>query len=409
MPALSKRGYSIPFSPFRKLIPFADEAKANGKHVFHLNIGQPDIETPDYALEAVRENEGKVVHYCPAVGNIGLRQKMASYYQKFDIVVDPEQIIITNGGSEALNFLFQACLNPNEEVIAPEPFYANYVGYAHSTDVHIRPLTSHIEDGFQLPSVEAFEAIITPQTKAILITNPNNPTGAFYSKSDLEALAAIAKKYDLFLFADEVYKEFCFDNQPFFSVLNLDGMEDHVVAVDSISKSYSACGARIGSIVTRNTDLLDSFTRLAKLRLSPSYYGQLLAEAILGQENDYLAMVKEEYNMRRKVVYNRLQKMPGVTSYLPGGAFYCFARFPIDDCNRFCQWLLESFDYEGKTLMLAMGDAFYATPGLGKNEVRIAFVLNCDDLEQAMDCLEEALKVYPGRTESFEGLLAKVS
>ena len=409
MPALSKRGYSIPFSPFRKLIPFADEAKANGKQVFHLNIGQPDIETPHYALQAVRGHEDRVVSYTPAVGQLSLRKKMAVYYQKFGIFVDPEQMIITNGGSEALNFLFQSCLNPGDEVIAPEPFYANYVGYAHSTDVHIRPLTSYIENGFQLPSIEAFEATITPQTKAILITNPNNPTGALYNKSDLEELAAIAKKYDLFLFADEVYKEFCFDDQSFFSVLSLAGMDDHVVVVDSISKSFSACGARIGSIVTRNADLLNSFTRLAKLRLSPSYYGQLLAEAILGREEPYLTRVKDEYDKRRKVVFNRLKKMPGVTTYLPGGAFYCFAKFPIDDCNRFCQWLLDSFDYQDKTLMLAMGDAFYATPGLGKDEVRIAFVLNSDDLEQAMDCLEEALKVYPGRTKPTEKVLEKVS
>lgn len=397
MPDISQRGKTVPFSPFRKLIPFADQAKAQGKHVYHLNIGQPDILTPPYAIDAVNKMDEKIISYCPAVGFLSLRKKMVNYYHKFDIQLEDEEIIVTNGASEALQFIFQACLNVGEEVIAPAPFYANYTGFAHSTDVVIKPLNCMIEDGFQLPDLETFERAITPRTKAIMITNPNNPTGALYEKEILEGLAKLVKRYDLFLIADEVYKEFCFDGATFYSVLNLPGLEDHTIVVDSISKSFSSCGARIGSILTRNKTVLESITRLAKLRLSPSFYGQKLAEAIFGAEEDYLKEVIQEYDLRRRVVYDRLRKMDGVVSYLPGGAFYCFAKFPIDDCNRFCQWLLESFDHHGETVMLAMGDAFYATPGLGKDEVRIAFVLNARDLEKAMDCLEEALKVYPGR------------
>ena len=327
---------------------------------------------------------------------------MVGYYKQFGVEVTTDQIIVTNGASEGLQFVFQACMNRGDEVIAPEPFYANYAGFAHSTDVVIRPITCDLEDGFSLPGLKDFEELINERTKAIMITNPNNPTGALYDEKMLRGLAELVKKYDLFLIADEVYREFCFDNQSFFSVLKLDHIADHVIVIDSISKRFSACGARVGGIIAKNEALLESLTKYAKLRLSPPFFGQLLAEFIHGKEQSYMQTVIAEYDRRRKVVFERLQQMEGVTSYLPGGAFYCFARFPIDDCNRFCRWLLESFDYRGETVMLAMGDAFYATPGLGKQEVRIAFVLNCEALNRAMDCLEVALNAYPGRISISE-------
>ena len=399
----------MPFSPFRKLAPYADDAKAKGIHVYHLNIGQPDIETPPHALNALRDFDGKIISYCPSVGNPSYREKLVGYYRKFGIEVATEEIIVTNGGSEALGFVFQVCMNPGEEVIIPEPFYANYSGFAHMAQVKVRPLTCRIEDGFALPSIEAFESKITEKTRAIVLTNPNNPTGAFYDQRMLTKLFLLAQKYDLYLIVDEVYREFCFDGQSFFSALCLKGAADNIIVVDSVSKRYSATGARVGAIITRNQRVLESVTRYATLRLSPPFLGQLVAEATLnGEEESYVEEVRQEYDRRRQLVYRRLQAMQGVVSYLPGGAFYCFARFPIDDCNRFCQWLLEEFRYRGQTVMLAMGDAFYSTPGLGKNEVRIAYVLNCRDLDRAMDCLEEALRIYPGRTaaENIETALA---
>lgn len=405
MPKLSKRGQSVPFSPFRKLIPYADQAKAIGKKVFHLNIGQPDIPTPTYAIEKFDKRDKRIIAYSPSVGILSYRKKLVEYYQKFDLHLNPEEIVVTSGASEALNYVFQACMEPGEEVLIPEPFYANYSGFAHSNGVNIKPIPSFIEDGFALPSIETFESMITPKTKAILITNPNNPTGAVYPSSTLKALATLAIKHDIYLIADEVYREFCFDGEAFESILNLAGAEEHTIILDSISKVFSACGARIGAIVTRNKDLLNSIIRYAKLRLSPPLLGQMLGECILGEELDYVNQVKEEYNRRRLTVYNRLQKMEGVTSYLPKGAFYCFARFPIQDCNHFCQWLLEEFDYAGKTVMLAMGDAFYSSPGRGKDEVRLAFVLNCDDLNMAMDCLEKAIEVYPYKKELHSSLI----
>ena len=399
MPVISDRGEQVPFSPFRKLAPYAETAKAKGRHVFHLNIGQPDIETPDYALSKLKSMDSKIISYCMSSGNLSYREKMTGYYRKYGIDISPEEIIVTNGASEGLGLVLQACLNPGEEVIAPEPFYANYSGFAHMAGVHIKAITCRIENGFLLPPVKAFENLVTEKTRAILLTNPNNPTGAFYSEQMLTQIFLLAKKYDLYLIVDEVYREFCFDEQVFFSALNLSGAEEYVVVVDSVSKRYSACGARVGAIVTRNSKLIDSLTRYVKLRLSPPFLGQYLAESMLGDGEDaYIQKVSNEYDRRRRVVYDRLQKMEGVTSYLPGGAFYCFAKFPIDDCNRFCQWLLEDFSYRGQTVMLAMGDAFYSTPGMGKQEVRIAYVLNCEDLNCAMDCLEEALRVYPGRT-----------
>jgi aspartate aminotransferase len=401
MPVISKRGEKVPMSPFRKLIPYADAAKKRGIHVYHLNIGQPDIETPQYALEAVRNTDFKVLAYSPAVGTLSYRSRLAHYYERYKVAISPEDIIVTTGASEGIQLAMLACLNQGDEVIVPEPFYANYNGFAQIADVQIKPITCHIEDGFALPDLSAFEASITPKTKAIIITNPNNPTGCFYSEVALKGLASLIKKYDLFLFVDEVYRDFCYDGNVFYSALRLEGVENHVVVMDSISKRYSACGARIGAVITRNKSIITSLTRYAKLRLSPPGLGQILAEEILSKDEAYLEAVAEEYDKRRKVVYNRLRNMEHVVSYLPGGAFYCFARFPLESAEHFCKWLLEFFDYKGATLMLSPGEGFYATPGLGKDEVRIAYVLKSEDLNAAMDCLEEALKVYPGIVRTY--------
>jgi aspartate aminotransferase len=396
MPSISHRGQTVPMSPFRKLVPFADKAKAQGKKVYHLNIGQPDILTPPTALARVQASDLKVLAYSPAVGIQSYREKLAEYYARFDIHLSPEEIIVTTGASEAIQFVLLACLDHGEEIIIPEPFYANYNGFAQIATIGIKPLTCHIENGFALPDPALFEQAITPKTKGIFITNPNNPTGCFYDQQTLEALGKIVKKHDLFLFVDEVYREFCFDGNTFFSALNLPDIQEHVVVVDSISKRYSACGARVGAIATRNQALLTAITRYAKLRLSPPGLGQILAEATIDMDDSYMDTVKGEYDKRRQTVYERLSAIPGVTSYKPGGAFYCFAKFPIEDAEDFCQWLLEDFDHHGATIMLSPGSGFYATPGLGTDEVRIAFVLNNDDLHKAMDCLEAALNVYPG-------------
>ncbi|MEQ8705785.1 MAG: pyridoxal phosphate-dependent aminotransferase [Phaeodactylibacter sp.] len=406
MPSTSYRGKNVPLSPFRKLVPFADKAKEAGKHVYHLNIGQPDIETPLYALQQVRENQLRVLAYSPAVGQLSYRKKLVDYYQKFDIELTPDDIIVTTGGSEAIQFAMLSCFDIGDEVIVPEPFYANYNGFAQIGSLLVRPITCHIEDGFALPPIEAFEAVVTDKTRGIFITNPNNPTGCFYTREDLEKLARLCKAYDLFLFVDEVYREFCYDGQEFFSALRLEGMEDHVIVVDSISKRYSACGARIGALVTRNEGVLEAATRYAKLRLSPPGLAQILAEATLDMGTDYMDQVTEEYNRRRQVVYNRLKGMPGVVSYLPGGAFYCFVKLPVRSAEHFCQWLLESFDHEGATVMLSPGEGFYATPGLGRDEARIAYILNEHDLGKAMDCLEVALEVYKGVEAQLEPVSA---
>jgi len=398
MPRISKRAGDIPMSPFRKLTPYADQAKAAGKRVYHLNIGQPDIETPPAALRRLQSADIPVLAYSPAVGLLSYRRKLVTYYRKFDIDVQADNIIITTGASEAIQQLFLACLNPEEEIIVPEPFYANYNGFAAIAGVTIKPVTCSIDTGFALPSLAEFEAAITGRTRAIFITNPSNPTGRFFSRKVLEGLASLIRKYDLYLFVDEVYREFCYDGDEFFSALSIAGLEEHVVMIDSISKRYSACGARVGSLVTRNEAVLQSITRYVTLRLSPPVLGQVLAEALLEVEDAYLESVKAEYDQRRMIVFRRLQQMPGVVSYKPGGAFYCFARFPIDSAERFCRWLLEDFEYRGATVMVSPGEGFYATPGLGIDEVRIAYILNSGDLMAAMDCLEAALEVYPGRT-----------
>lgn len=381
-------------SPFRKLVPFADKAKAAGKHVYHLNIGQPDIATPPHALERLRADREEILAYSPAVGQLSYRRKLVDYYRSFGVELSPEHFIVTTGASEAIQFAILACLDAGEELIVPEPFYANYNGFAQIGDVRIKPITCQIEDGFALPAPEAFEALIGPKTRGIFITNPNNPTGCFYSREALEALGRLAKAYGLFLFVDEVYREFCYDGNTFFSALRLEGVEEHVIVMDSVSKRYSACGARIGALVTRNEAVLDAVTRYAKLRLSPPGLGQILAEAMLDEQTGYMEQVQQEYDRRRQVVYRRLSQMPGVQSYLPGGAFYCFAKFPLASAEHFCRWLLESFEYKGATVMLSPGEGFYATPGLGTDEVRIAYVLNPKELEAAMDCLEQALVEY---------------
>jgi len=381
-------------SPFRKLVPYADQAKGRGKHVYHLNIGQPDIETPAYALRQVRNNPLKVLAYSPAAGHLSYRRKLADYYRSFGVDLSPEHFIVTTGASEAIQFALLSCFDPGDEVILPEPFYANYNGFAQIGNVKVRPITCRIEEGFALPSIEVFESMIGPKTRGIFITNPNNPTGCFYSQESLQALGALARRHDLFLFVDEVYREFCYDGNDFFSALRLEGAEEHVVVLDSISKRYSACGARIGTLVTRNEDVLEATTRYAKLRLSPPGFGQILAEATLDMEPSYMAQVQAAYDRRRHVLYQRLQQMPGVTSYLPGGAFYCFARFPIESAEHFCRWMLEEFEHDGATVMLSPGQGFYASPGLGKDEVRIAYVLEERHLEAAMDCLERGLAAY---------------
>lgn len=381
-------------SPFRQLVPLAEAARERGIHVYHLNIGQPDIESPAPAWAALRQTNMKVLAYSPAVGHQRYRQKLAAYYDRFGMGVTADQIIVATGASEALQIALMACLDPGDEVIIPEPFYANYNGFCQVAGVQIRPVTSRIEDGFPLPSADAFRQKITPRTRAILITNPSNPTGALYSRTDLEALAEVVREHDLYLLVDEVYREFCYDGQTFFSALRLTGLENHVIVVDSVSKRYSACGARIGALITRHSAVLETVTRYAKLRLSPPGLGQLFAEAMLDMDDQYLEDVKATYDRRRQVVYERLKHIPGVVNYRPGGAFYCFARFPVADAEHFCRWLLESFDHEGSTVMLSPGRGFYATPGLGLDEVRIAYILQEQDLHRAMDCLEAGLMAY---------------
>lgn len=397
MPTASKRSLEVPISPFRKLAALAEQVKAGGRKVYHLNIGQPDIPTPPGALAKLKALPLEIVPYSPAEGWASTRSAIAAYYRKWSVDVLPDEVLISTGASEALQLAFFACFENGEEVIIPEPFYANYSGFAHTAGVVVRPVSSRIESGFSLPAPEAFEAAITPATRAILLCNPNNPTGAFYSREVLCALAEIVRRHDLFLFVDEVYRDFCYDGQSFFSALNLEGISHNVLVFDSVSKRYSACGVRVGALITRNREILESIGRYAKLRLSPPVLGQWLTEFMIEEEPEYLPAVIAEYERRREVLFSRLAAIPGVLTYKPGGAFYCFARLPVHDAEHFCQWLLESFEYKGATLMLAAGNAFYATPGWGRDEVRIAYILKEEDLHAAMDCLEQALEVYPQR------------
>ena len=396
MPTVSQRGQNCPPSPIRKLVPFSDEAKKRGIKVYHLNIGQPDIETPPNVMEKIRSTELKVVEYSHSAGNLSYRKKLVEYYNRVGVSVTPDEMIVTTGGSEGILFAMMSCLNPGDEIIIPEPFYANYNGFAVSAGVVVKPIESFIQDGFALPPIKAFEEAITPRTKAIMICNPNNPTGYLYSKEELELLRDIVKKHDLFLFSDEVYREFCYDGNRHFSVMNLEGVDQNVVLLDSISKRYSACGVRIGVMISRNKSVMSTAMKFAQARLSPPTFGQIAGEAAVDTPASYLEAVLQEYVRRRNIVVESINKMKGCFCPNPGGAFYAVARLPIDDSDKFCQWLLEHFNHEGQTVMLAPATGFYSTPGRGKDEVRISYVLKTDDLKNAMMCLEEGLKKYPG-------------
>lgn len=386
----------MPASPIRKLASFADNAKEKGIKVYQLNIGQPDIETPASTLEAVRKSDFKILEYSHSAGNESYRKKLTEYYRSVNIHVDHEEIIITTGASEAILFGFMSCLDTGDEVIIPEPFYANYNGFAVMAGVNVKPITSYIESGFALPPIADFEKLITPKTRAIIICNPNNPTGYLYSQEEMEILKTIIVKHNLYLFSDEAYREFCYEGNHY-NAMELPGAENNVILIDTISKRYSACGARIGALVTHNKEVLQSVIKFAQSRLSPPSFGQIVGEAAIDLPSDYLKKSKEEYQLRRDTLVARLNNIPGVFCPAPGGAFYVMAQLPVDDTEVFCQWLLESFSYNNATLMLAPGTGFYGTEGLGKNEVRIAYVLNVTAINNAMDCLEKALEIYPGR------------
>jgi aspartate aminotransferase len=387
----------MPASPIRKLVPYAEKAKKAGKTVYHLNIGQPDIETPQVALDAIHNFDHKVIEYSHSAGFESYRVKLAETYQKGGLPVNTEDILITTGGSEALIFGFMATCNPGDEIIIPEPFYANYNGFAVTAGINVVPVTSYIESGFALPPVAEIEAKITPKTKAIVICNPGNPTGYLYSQAELEQLRDIVKKHDLFLFADEVYREFCYDGAQPFSVLNLAGIEENVIMIDSVSKRYSMCGARIGALVTKNKELMAAVLKFGQARLSPPTVDQIASEAALNTPQSYFDDVVAEYVERRNIMVDGLNNIPGVFCPKPSGAFYCVAKFPVDNAEKFCQWLLEDFEFEGQTVMMAPANGFYSTTGAGLQEARIAYVLNKESLHKAVICLEEALKVYPGR------------
>jgi len=394
MPSIAQRGAQMPPSPIRKLVPFAEAAKKRGIKVYHLNIGQPDIETPKAILDAVRHADIKVLEYSHSAGFESYRKKLASYYQRNNIDVNHNQIIITTGGSEAILFAMMSCMDPGDEIIIPEPFYANYNGFAVSCGVKVVPIPSSIENGFALPPIDAFEKAVSSRTKAIMICNPNNPTGYLYSNEELQVLKEICLKHNLFLFSDEAYREFCYDGRKHTSALSIPGLEEHAILMDTISKRYSACGGRIGAFVTKNQSVLDAAMKFAQARLSPPTFAQILGEAAVDLPADYFDAVHKEYTLRRDILVSRLQAMEGVTCPLPGGAFYAMAQLPVDDSEKFCQWLLEHFSHNGATVMMAPAAGFYATPGQGKNEVRLAYVLNGDDIHAAMDCLEAALKEY---------------
>ena len=387
----------MPDSPIRKLAPFATAAKEAGKHVIHLNIGQPDIETPQVALDAVRNDSRTVIEYSPSEGFASYREGLAAYYRSVDIEVKAEDVLVTTGGSEALVFAFMSCLNPGDEVIIPEPFYANYNGFAQMAGVRVVPVTAHIDEGFALPPIEDFAAKINDKTKAILLCNPGNPTGTVYAPEALDALAKLVKDNDLYLFADEVYREFCYDGAKPKSVMQLPGLEDHVVLIDSVSKRYSMCGARIGAMVTKNNQVRKAAMKFAMARLSPPTLAQIASEAALQTSDDYFRQVRERYVERRDALVQGLRAIPGVKVPTPGGAFYAVCELPIDHADAFCQWMLESFDLDGDTVMMAPATGFYATPGAGTRQVRIAYVLDVEQIRRAVDCLARALEVYPGR------------
>jgi len=387
----------MPASPIRKLVPFAEEAIRKGRKVYHLNIGQPDIPTPEGALEAVRNVSSKVIEYSHSAGNESYRRKLADYYQKIGIDVSYEQILVTTGGSEAILFALMSTVNEGEEIIIPEPYYANYNSFSLTAGVKVVPVASSIDENFALPPIDEFEKHIGPKTRGILICNPNNPTGYLYSKDEIETLGRLAKKHDLFLYADEVYREFCYDGKQHFSVMNLEGMEENVILIDSVSKRYSACGVRIGALISRNFQVISTALKFAQARLSPPSLGQILGEAALDTPKKYFTGVYNEYIERRNFMVNALNNMDGVVCPMPGGAFYTIAQLPVDDADRFAQWMLSDFGYHNQTVMLAPASGFYSRPELGKHQVRIAYVLKKEDLASAMQCLDEGLKAYPGR------------
>lgn len=398
MPKISAKGVAMPASPIRKLVPYAEEAKKRGVKVYHLNIGQPDIHTPKVALDAVKNYNAQVIEYSHSAGNESYRKGLAEYYCSIGIDINFNDIIVTVGGSEAITIAFMACMNPGDEVIIPEPFYTNYNAFALQAGVVVKPITTRIEDNFALPSIEEFEKVITPKTRGIMICNPNNPTGYLYSEKELEQLRQLVLKHDLFLFSDEVYREFCYSGKKHTSCMELKGIEQNVILIDSTSKRYSMCGIRIGALISRNKEVMSAVLRFAQSRLCPPSYGQVAAEAALQTPKLYFDEVYHEYLDRRNYIVEALNKIDGVLCPDPKGAFYTVVRLPIDDSDKFAQWLLEDFSYENQTVMVAPAAGFYSTPGLGKDEVRIAYVLKIEDLKNSVKCLEEALKVYPGRT-----------
>lgn len=397
MPSISTKGKNMPSSPIRKLVPFAEQAKSKGIKVYHLNIGQPDIETPDVALAAIRNFSDKVVEYSHSAGNISYRKKLCKYYEKYGINITPDEIIVTAGASEAIMFAMQTCMNEGDEIIIPEPYYANYNGFAVNSGVKVIPINSTIDTGFALPPIKDFEKAITNKTKAIMLCNPNNPTGYLYSAEELEVIRQLVLKYDLYLISDEVYREFCYDNHKHNSVINLKDIDNNVILIDSVSKRYSACGFRIGCMISKNKEVMSVAMKFAQARLSPPSFGQIAAEAAIDTLPEYFVKVVDEYYQRRNLVVDAINKIEGAYCPVPKGAFYVVAKLPIHDSDDFCQWLLEEYNYKNQTVMFAPATGFYSEPSKGKNEIRISYVLNLEDLKNAMICLTEALKVYPGR------------
>ncbi|MFW5820264.1 MAG: pyridoxal phosphate-dependent aminotransferase [Bacteroidota bacterium] len=397
MPEISEKGKQMPASPIRRLVPFAEEAKRKGRKVYHLNIGQPDIKTPEIAIEALKNMKDTVIEYSHSAGNESYRKKLAKFYQGLGINVDHTEMLITTGGSEAILFALMSTANPGDEIIVPEPFYANYNGFATTAGVKIVPVTSYIEGNFALPPVEDFEKLIGPKTRGIMICNPNNPTGYLYPEQEIRSLGEIVKKHDLYLYSDEVYREFCYDDHKHFSVMLLQGLENNVIMFDSVSKRYSACGVRIGALVSKNKDLIQTALKFAQARLSPPSLGQIIGEYALDTPVSYFTEVYNEYIERRNFMVDALNKMDGVQCPVPGGAFYTIAELPVDDADKFSEWMLSEFEYENQTVMLAPASGFYSDPEKGRKQVRIAYVLKKEDLEKAMKCLEEGLNNYPGR------------
>ncbi len=397
MPEISVRGLEMPESPIRKLAPLAAAAKERGTKVYHLNIGQPDLPTPQCGLDALKNIDRKILEYSPSQGNLSYRKKLCDFYKKFNINVTPDDIIITSGGSEAVLFSFMSCLNPGDEIIIPEPAYANYMAFAISAGAKIKTIATSIEEGFALPKVEQFEKLINERTRAIMICNPNNPTGYLYTRREMNQIRDLVKKYDLYLFSDEVYREYIYTGSPYISAMHLQGIENNTILIDSVSKRYSECGIRIGALITKNEEIRKAVMKFCQARLSPPLIGQIVAEASLDAPQSYYRDVYDEYVERRKCLIDGLNRIPGVYSPIPMGAFYTVAQLPVDDSDKFCRWCLEEFNYEGETVMMAPASGFYTTPGAGVNQVRIAYVLKKDDLERALIVLRKALEAYPGR------------